>query len=434
MPPSHLDEEQAAAAELFAAGSLLNKSEEIRDKDIPWGSLPGGADVSAVQQYDSSSDKKVTAEVANGLINILSSVKNPDVVQYVLTMADDAISKLNGDDSTALIAKAPGSYSTLAGLAKSNDAYTSNKSLKVLSSILYQGDDASVSNLLSWLTGQVASPQKETIQSVLYALMAVLGHDKHRVAFFAQPNGVEALSKLLDNNSNFQMQYQVIFCYWLLTYNVAIASKIDPQYHVIKVISGVISKASKEKVIRVSVATLKNLLLKATNAADMAKVMVTHGVPKTLNTLKDKNWKDADLVAELDEVIEELDDLVKDMSSWDEYAAELRTGDLHWSSVHKSEGFWRNCAIKLHENDCEFLKILVSCLDSANPTVQAVATHDIGQYVAHYKNGRRHVENQGGKNKIFTLMANENSSVRYEALSAVQKLLVDNYQAIQVKN
>jgi len=332
------------------------------------------------------------------------------------------------------IAKVPNSYSTLAALAKSSDAYTSNKSLKVLSSIIYCGDDASVSDLLNWLSGQIGNSSKDTIQSVLYALMAVLRHDNHRQAFFAQPQGVESLTKLLDNNSNFQMQYQVIFCYWLLTYNTKIATEINNRYHIVKVISGVMSKTGKEKVVRVCVATLKNLLVKATNGKDNAKVMVTNGIVKYLDTLKDKNWKDADLVNELGEVAEELDDLVKDMSSWDEYAAEIRSGDLHWSSVHKSEGFWRNSAVKLHENDCEILKILVSSLDSANPTVQAVATHDIGQYVAHYKHGRRHVENMGGKNKIFTLMANENSSVRYEALSAVQKLLVNNYQAIQVKN
>lgn len=40
-------------------------------------------------------------------------------------------------------------------------------------------------------------------------------------------------------------------------------------------------------------------------------------------------------------------------SSFDEFAAEVRSGELKWSAVHKSDSFWRDHVMKLNENDHE---------------------------------------------------------------------------------
>lgn len=39
-------------------------------------------------------------------------------------------------------------------------------------------------------------------------------------------------------------------------------------------------------------------------------------------------------------VYEKLNERVQDLSTFDEYAAEVRSGRLEWSPVHKSEKFW----------------------------------------------------------------------------------------------
>jgi len=78
--------------------------------------------------------------------------------------------------------------------------------------------------------------------------------------------------------------------------------------------------------------------------------------------------------------------------------------------------------------------------ESADPTVLAVAAHDVGQYVKHYERGKqsvflfqscavlttvltRPVANFGGKARVMELMTHPNSDVRYRALLSVQQLV-----------
>lgn len=56
---------------------------------------------------------------------------------------------------------------------------------------------------------------------------------------------------------SFQTQYQVIFCLWLLTFSKSICEKIGATHKVVNVLTDVIKSSLKEKVIRVSLATLR---------------------------------------------------------------------------------------------------------------------------------------------------------------------------------
>lgn len=52
----------------------------------------------------------------------------------------------------------------------------------------------------------------------------------------------------------------------------------------------------------------------------------------------------------------------------------------------------------------------------------AVACHDVGQYVKYNaKDGKRHLETTGAKQRMMELMTHEDADVRYYALSATQK-------------
>ena len=53
------------------------------------------------------------------------------------------------------------------------------------------------------------------------------------------------------------------------------------------------------------------------------------------------------------------------MSTFDEYANEVRSGALTWSPVHRSERFWRENAERLNGNKYELIKILVNLLGSS---------------------------------------------------------------------
>ena len=111
-------------------------------------------------------------------------------------------------------------------------------------------------------------------------------------------------------------------------------------------------------------------------------------------------------------------------SSFDEYASELRSGQLDWTPPHQSELFWRDNVQKFHERDMEMLKLLTRLVStSSNVKVLAIASHDLGQYVKYYPQGKKYVQDLGAKQAIMHLMTHENAEVRFQALSAVQKYM-----------
>lgn len=90
--------------------------------------------------------------------------------------------------------------------------------------------DASADKYLKWLAAQLRTNDTALVQVVIKSLMSLLRFDSYRLKFYNETDGVEGLNGLVDAKAaNFQMQYQVIFCYWLLTFNADIAGDI-PKY------------------------------------------------------------------------------------------------------------------------------------------------------------------------------------------------------------
>ena len=65
---------------------------------------------------------------------------------------------------------------------------------------------------------------------------------------------------------------------------------------------------------------------------------------------------DEEIRDDIDFLNKKLELLVNDVSSFDEYAAEISSGRLSWSPVHKSDKFWRENASRLNENNFYLVK------------------------------------------------------------------------------
>ena len=146
--------------------------------------------------------------------------------------------------------------------------------------------------------------------------------------------------------------------------------------------------------------------------------------------------------------------------TYDEYTSELTSGHLSWTPVHESDDFWKENATRLNDRDYEqlryvsspsssssslliiwFVRTLIKLLnDSQDPVVLAVAVHDLGQYIKHYKQGKKYVlsgsplppalsfffrviTDLGAKTRAMELMVHEDPDVRYRALLSVQQLV-----------
>lgn len=66
----------------------------------------------------------------------------------------------------------------------------------------------------------------EDIQSVARCLQMLLRIDAYRHAF-VHLDGISTLVSVLSGRVNFQIQYQLSFCLWVLTFNAGIAEKMN---------------------------------------------------------------------------------------------------------------------------------------------------------------------------------------------------------------
>jgi V-type H+-transporting ATPase subunit H len=270
----------------------------------------------------------------------------------------------------------------------------------------------------------------EYMQSVARCLQMMLRIDEYRFAFVAV-DGIATLLAVLKGRVNFQVQYQLIFCLWVLTFNPLLAEKMNKS-NIIPILANILSDSVKEKVTRIILAVFRNLIEKPEEPAvskEQCIAMVQCKVLKQLSILEQRKFDDEDIVADIEFLNEKLQASVQDLSSFDEYATEIRSGRLEWSPVHKSAKFWRENAPRLNEKNYELLRILIALLETnRDPLVLSVASFDIGEYVRHYPRGKHVIEQLGGKQLVMQLLGHEDPNVRYEALLAVQKLMVHNWE------
>jgi len=239
------------------------------------------------------------------------------------------------------------------------------------------------------------------------------------------------LLSILSSRVNFQVQYQLIFCLWVLTFNPLLAEKMN-KFNAIPILASILNDSAKEKVTRIILAVYRNLIEKPTEpnvSKEHCIAMVQCKVLKQLSILEQRRFDDEDITGDVEYLTEKLQSSVQDLSSFDEYSTEVKSGRLEWSPVHKSAKFWRENALRLNEKNYDLLRTLIHFLEvSKDPLVLAVASYDIGEYVRHNPRGKHLIEHFGGKQLVMQLLSHEDPNVRYEALVAVQKLMVHNWE------
>ncbi|XP_012516844.1 PREDICTED: V-type proton ATPase subunit H [Propithecus coquereli] len=280
-------------------------------------------------------------------------------------------------------------------------------------------------------TGTVSSSDSsQYVQCVAGCLQLMLRVNEYRFAW-VEADGVNCIMGVLSNKCGFQLQYQMIFSIWLLAFSPQMCEHLR-RYNIIPVLSDILQESVKEKVTRIILAAFHNFLEKSTEREtrqEYALAMIQCKVLKQLENLEQQKYDDEDISEDIKFLLEKLGESVQDLSSFDEYSSELKSGRLEWSPVHKSEKFWRENAVRLNEKNYELLKILTKLLEvSDDPQVLAVAAHDVGEYVRHYPRGKRVIEQLGGKQLVMNHMHHEDQQVRYNALLAVQKLMVHNWE------
>ncbi|XP_063698974.1 V-type proton ATPase subunit H isoform X3 [Culicoides brevitarsis] len=433
--------------DMIAATSVLQQqASEIRQNKINWQSymqsqMINSEDYAAISALDSDKRGQYlqtnAPQSAKTFLNLLSHVSKDQTIQYILVMIDDLLQ----EDRTRVeifyehaARKKESIYAPFLTLLNRSDGFIVNMAARILAKLACWGREtmpkSDLNFYLQWLKEQLTNNSNEYMQSVGRCLQMMLRNDDYRFAFVSV-DGISTLISILSSHVNFQVQYQLVFCLWVLTFNPLLAEKMN-KFNVIPILADILSDCAKEKVTRIILAVFRNLIEKPEDAQvskEHCIAMVQCKVLKQLSILEQRRFDDEDITGDVEFLTEKLQNSVQDLSSFDEYATEVKSARLEWSPVHKSAKFWRENAQRLNEKNYELLRILVHLLETSNdPLVLAVASFDIGEYVRHYPRGKNVIEQLGGKQLVMQLLSHEDPNVRYEALLAVQKLMVHNWE------
>nr|QCX41892.1 V-type proton ATPase subunit H [Coleomegilla maculata]QCX41893.1 V-type proton ATPase subunit H [Coleomegilla maculata] len=435
--------------DMLAATSVLQqKASDIRSQKVNWQSyfqshMISQEDFQFITQFDVPDREKREVllqkdrmQCAQTFLNLLGHVSKDQTLQYILVLADDMLQE---EHSRVEIfheyahKKKESVWGPFLNLLNRQDGFITNMTSRIIAKIACWShtpmERSDLHFYLTWLKDQLKMQNNEYIQSVGRCLQMMLRIDEYRFAFVSV-DGISTLLSVLSGRVNFQIQYQLIFCLWVLTFNPLLAEKMN-KFNVILILADILSDSVKEKVTRIILAVFRNLIEKPEDpqvSKEHCIAMVQSKVLKQLAILEQRKFEDEDVTADVEFLTEKLQSSVQDLSSFDEYATEIKSGRLEWSPVHKSK-FWRENAQRLNEKNYELLRILIHLLEtSKDALVLSVASFDIGEYVRHYPRGKTVIEQLGGKQLVMQLLAHEDPNVRYEALLAVQKLMVHNWE------
>ncbi|CAB3401500.1 unnamed protein product [Caenorhabditis bovis] len=375
-------------------------------------------------------------------VHLVTQVSKDEYVRYALTELSDLLQtnrKCVEIFQETADAQKRSAFSWFLGLLHRPDPYIPHITSVIITRIASVRNHRLIGDELEYFVGFLKEQlnrgtANDFIATTVRCMQTLFRYDPYRYAF-SHSNGLDSLIHALysTRKCGFQIQYQIIFVIWLLMFN-KYAAEHALNGSLISTIVTILGTCQKEKIIRIVLATLRNILTKIDDKLYRKQAllqMVQCKLQKKLELMSKRKFDDPDIADDIQYLQTELELSVHSLTSFDEYEHELRHGTLHWSPVHKCDKFWSENAQKLNENRNELLKMLLNLLEtSLDPLVLCVAAHDVGEYVRYYPRGKDIVEKLGGKESMMRLLTVKDPNVRYHALLAAQKLMVVNWKLL----
>ncbi|KAF9107740.1 H(+)-transporting V1 sector ATPase subunit H [Mortierella sp. GBA35] len=413
----------------------------LRARPIPWEGYQRATLITQTElNYIKAVEKKTGEDLsrvvdsegpvyADLFVSLLQKLVRVDTIQSILILIDDLL--LDHEDRATyfldLAKKDPSlPYAPLLKCLRSEDDFVPLKASKILTTILCASPKPSTEaaeELFRWTTAQLQSNNPAVVDLAVQVLESVLRQRAVRPIYWNTPHAMDALVKILKTEAPTpQMQYQVIYCFWILTFDTEIAQEFNRRYDVIPPLVEIAKSAIKEKVIRVIISTLRNLVEKApeANLAAMAAVKLL----TFTENLSTRKWSDGEILEDVNYLKAELEENFQTLTTFEVYQAELLSGRLIWSPPHQSDLFWTKNWRELKKENYALLRILARLLSTAaDPVVLSVAANDIGQYVKRDPSSKKFLQELGVKQRIMELMSHPDQDVRYNSVNASWSLI-----------
>ena len=448
--PSRIAKE--AALEDYAWEESILTSADVLKKSIPWDRLASGGVIEAKElpwitrllNQSGEAQWKLLEDSPDAygtlLLSLVGKLAQLEHLQYVLALIDTLLIQ-----KESLVSIFLNLHKHQEGLPfdpflnhlrrEGGDWFVNTRASNILGFLLLKATRYGVpservtvvtSALMKWFAVHLESAEKpEVANPLLLSLRNILRSQDARVCFDSF-GGIEVFGPLL-RSPHHPVIYNAMFCLWLLSYNVDLVRRSFPKSSIVPKIVETLKTVHREKIIRISIATLCNL---AEGNRENSLHIIEGGFMKLLPNFLLRKWGDNELEGNLAALDENLQKMMSELGSWDMYKAEVLSGNLEWTLVHKNDRFWRENASKFSENNFQMVGVLVNIISvSENPLVLAVALNDIGRFVRFHPAGRAAVQAiPQAKMAIMAKLNHSDAEVQKQALLAIQKLMVSNWE------
>lgn len=447
----------------------------IRSRSIAWDALARSAEVS---ELDASVAKKLESvlikhsssslnvkESVPSLIHLLETVDKPEIRKFVSNLLAELLSSetyshptidyfstnpdsivnlfnasltVNDEDQTVLIS----AFNLVSLLIQQG---LTNKDL--VSKLLSDDKFISVLNNLEHMdTSYVCIRLLQELCSVKEYRSTIWLYQKKFIPtlFLVLTKALESNSatRIVPTNSNnlgIQLQYYSLLTFWLLTFDGRVASEFTTSYlaDFLKLLK-LVKVTIKEKVSRLSIAIVLNCVAPhvKNHKSTIKNLLLLGNALPVLQSLTDRKYSDDELRQDIASLKEILEEEYKELTSFDEYVAELDSKLLVWSPPHVDNGFWSENIDSFKEQDWALFKKLVDVLKDSNSTTSSasqktaiqVALSDITHIVELLPESVDVLGKLNGKVIIMELLNHPDSKVKYEALKATQAFIAHTFK------
>jgi V-type H+-transporting ATPase subunit H len=366
-----------------------------------------------------------TRDSVKGVIAALSV--QPDAVQYILT----TVTEMLREDSSAFSAfDGCDIMGMTAAMVPSEDPqkmYCADKAAWILSAVIGHSPKYFTEDNVATVLSKAADACSEL--GYLEVAVNLLKAESFRGFVWSQQDGPCARVCRVSAKKDAPIIYKSMFALWMVSFEPSLLQSLRENLAVEK-IKAVVAECRTEKVIRMCLSVIKNLLAKKSDCPLIVQDLVEEGLLEAVQNLEYEKWRDNELYDDIKEVAQLIAAEVNKSCSFDRYMKELDSGALSWGFIHSSKFFGENI-MKFDTGDYKAVKSLAKLLASDNNTTLAVACHDIGQFVALHPAGKQQVARLGVKERVMELMGSTDADqreVRREALLCCQKIMLNKWQ------
>ncbi|CAJ1934936.1 unnamed protein product [Cylindrotheca closterium] len=355
-------------------------------------------------------------------------------------------------------------------LYRQGDAFAQRNAALCISYLLRAGSEENwkMENdwqaLISWLTSRLQSSHYNIDSlSVVTSTLCVLGGCPLARDLLDQQGGIGYMSRHLRlfclpkeqqnqrkyNIPNIQQVYEMCFCVWTMSFDLlnqnqndkdessSTSSSIQQSFvrgGIISALCQLLALAPREKVIRLCLATLRNLILvdESFYRETYLNEMVACHAQQCFEQLQGRtNWNDSECLEDLMTLKKALDQHTLTLTRWKVYQAELESGQLSWGILH-TEDFFREHIRHMEgpKQDFEPVKKLLSLLMQNMHTDDdeslAICLFDVGEFIWQYPNGRAIAKRLGIREIVLQLLDHPSTGVQTHALQCMSKLLIQH--------